>query len=122
MYLLIFDQPMHLSHSQALNSGLTQRSHSLSTFNNRSQDLIRRMEHTEEVLPNNVEGILTGYSIPELSSTLGQLLIESPDSIAFNVERKYLMLWEAQYRKMEPYSMGPNFHVDTNEHNLPAVW
>ena len=65
------------------------------------------MKYTEEGLQNNIKGNLRGYSIQEVSSTLEQLLT------AFNIEIKYPMLWEAEYRGMEPYAMELNFYVDT---------
>ena len=111
--MLTFDQFMHFSHSQVPRSGPKQRSHSLSAYIDRSQDLIERMKYTEEGLQNNVKGNLRGHSVQELSSTLEQLLTELPDSIAFNVEIKYPMLWEAEDREMEPYAMELNFYVDT---------
>ncbi len=113
LHMLTFDQFMHFSHSQVPKSGPKQRSHSLSAYNDRSQDLIERMQYTEEGLQNNIKGNLRGYSIQEVSSTLEQLLTELPDSIAFNVEIKYPMLWEAEDRGMEPYAMELNFYVDT---------
>ena len=113
LHMLTFDQFMQFSHSQVPKSGPKQRSHSLSAYNDRSQDLIERMKYTEEGLQNNIKGNLRGYSIQEVSSTLEQLLTELPDSIAFNVEIKYPMLWEAEDRGMEPYAMELNFYVDT---------
>ena len=111
--MLTFDQFMHFSHSQAPKRGPKHRSHSLSAPIDRSEDFIERMKYTEEGLGNNVKGNLRGHSIQELSSTLEQLLTELPNSIAFNVEIKYPMLWEAEDRKMEPYAMELNFYVDT---------
>ncbi len=113
LHMLTFDQFMHFSHSHVPKSGPTQRSHSISAYNDRSQDLIERMKYTEEGLQNNIKGNLRGYSIQEISSTLEQLLTELPNSIAFNVEIKYPMLWEAEDRGMEPYAMELNFYVDT---------
>ena len=103
--MLTCDQFMHFSHSQVPKSGPKQRFHSLSASIDRSQDFIERMKYTEEGLGNNVKGNLRGHSIQELSSILEQLLAELPDSIAFNVEIKYSMLWEAEDRNMEPYAM-----------------
>ena len=113
LHMLTFDQFMHFSHSQVPKSGSTQRSHSLSAYNDRSQDLIERMQYTEEGLQNNIKGNLRGCSVQEVSSTLEQLLVELPESIAFNVEIKYPMLWEAEDRGMDPYAMELNFYVDT---------
>ena len=113
LHMLTFDQFMHFSHSQVPKSGPKQRARSLSAYNDRSQELIERMKYTEEGLQNNIKGNLRGHSIQEVSSTLEQLLTELPDSIAFNIEIKYPMLWEAEDRGMEPYAMELNFYVDT---------
>ena len=113
LHMLTFDQFMHFSHSQVPKSGPKQRSHSLSVYNDRSQDLIERMKYTEEGLQNNIKGNLRGHSIQEISSTLEQLLTTLPDSIAFNIEIKYPMLWEAEDLGMEPYAIELNFYVDT---------
>ena len=113
LHMLTYDQFMHFSNSQAPKSGPKQRSHSLSAYNDRSQELIERMKYTEEGLQNNIKGNLRGYSVQEHSTTLEQLLTQLPYSIAFNVEIKYPMLWEAEDRGMEPYAMELNFFVDT---------
>ena len=113
LHMLTFDQLMHISNSQAPKSGPKQRSHSLGAYNNQSQELIERMKYTEEGLQNNIKGNLRGYSVQEHSSTLEQLLTKLPYSIAFNVEIKYPMLWEAEDRGMEQYATELNFYVDT---------
>ena len=134
LHTLTMDQFMHLSRSQSPRSDLCSsaearylernkvhgrprpkpRSHSVNTYDDyRSQDMIERMRYTEEGLQNNIKGNLRGHSIQEPSSTLEQLLTELPDSLAFNLEIKYPMLWEAEDRGMEPYAMELNFFVDT---------
>ena len=134
LHTLTFDQFMHLSRSQAPRSDLLSsaeirylernkingdrrprpRSQSVNTYDEcRSQDLAERMRYTEEGMQNNIKGNLRGHSIQEPSSTLEQLLTELPESIAFNLEIKHPMLWEAQDRGMELYAMELNFFVDT---------
>ena len=134
LHTMTFNQFMHLSRSQAPRSDLLSsaearylernkvdgglgpkpRSHSVNTYDEyRSQDLVERMRYTEEGLQNNIKGNLRGHSIQEPSSTLEQLLTELPESIAFNLEIKYPMLWEAQDRSMELYAFELNFFVDT---------
>ena len=134
LHTLTLKQFMHLSRSQAPRSDLLSsaearylernkanggllprpRSHSVNTYDDyRSQDLVKRMRYTEEGMQNNIKGNLRGHSIQEPSSTLEQLLTELPESIAFNLEIKYPMLWEAEDRGMELYAMELNFFVDT---------
>ena len=132
LHTLTFDQFTHLSRSQAPRSDLLSsaearyldkveggirprpRSHSVNTYDDyRSQDLIERMRFTEEGLQNKIKGNLRGCSIQEPSSTLEQLLTQLPESLAFNLEIKHPMLWEAQDRNMELYALELNFFVDT---------
>ncbi|CAF9920731.1 Glycerophosphocholine phosphodiesterase [Imshaugia aleurites] len=134
LHTLTIDQFMHLSRSQAprsdllssaevryleknkVNGGLRPkpRSHSVNTYDDyRSQDLVERMRYTEEGMHNNIKGNLRGHSIQEPSSTLEQLLTELPEFIAFNLEIKHPMLWEAEDRGMELCAMEINFFVDT---------
>ena len=134
LHTLTFDQFMHLSRCQAPRGDLLssaevrylernkvgknlrpkRRSHSVNTYDDyRSQDLLERMRFTEEGMQNNIKGNLRGHAIQEPSSTLEQLLTQLPESIAFNLEIKYPMLWEAQDRGMELYAMELNFFVDT---------
>ena len=134
LHTLTFDQFMHLSRLQAprgdllsaaeiryleknkVNGGLRpkRRSHSVNTYDDyRSQDLVERMRYTEEGMHNDIKGNLRGHSIQEPSSALEQLLTELPESINFNLEIKYPMLWEAEDRGMELYAMELNFFVET---------
>ena len=131
---LTADQFMHLSRSQAPNSsvvdaaetryrdrtkaeiesGRRPRAHSVNTFDDyRMQDLMKRMQYTEEGIHNNIKGNLRGHSIQEPSSTLEQLLTQLPESLAFNLEIKYPMLWEAEDRGMDFFAIELNFFVDT---------
>lgn len=134
LHTLTLDQFMHLRRSQAprtdllgsaearypeknkFNGGVRPkpRSHSVNTYDDyRTRDLVERMRYTEEGMHNNIKGNLRGLSIQEPSSTLEQLLTQLPESIAFNLEIKYPMLWEAEDRGMELYAMELNFFVDT---------
>ena len=134
LHTLTFDQFMHLSRSQAPRNGLVSsaearylekinikgglhtklRSHSVNTYDDyRSQDIIERMRYTEEGMHNNIKGNLRGHSIQEPSSTLEQLLTELPQPVAFNLEIKHPMLWEAEDRGMEYCAMELNIFVDT---------
>ena len=74
---------------------------------------MERMQYTMEGMHNNIKGNLRGHSIQEPSSTLEQLLTELPESLAFNLEIKYPMLWEAEDRGMDFHAMELNFFVDT---------
>lgn len=134
LHELTFDQFKQFSRLQAprsnlLNSGeqkylrmsdpdgklrLKPRSHSVTKHDNyRSQDLLDRIRYTEEGLRGNFKGNLRGCSIQEPSTILEQLLIDLPKSVAFDLEIKYPMLWEAEDRNMEFIAIELNFYVDT---------
>ncbi|MCJ1426861.1 Glycerophosphocholine phosphodiesterase [Sticta canariensis] len=130
---LTFDQFEHLSRSQAPRSNLLSsgeqrylernnpdklrpkaRSHSDNKYDDyRSQDLLERIRYTEAGLHGNFKGNLRGCSIQEPSTILEQLLTKLPESVAFDLEIKYPMLWEAEDRNMEFFAIELNFYVDT---------
>lgn len=131
---LTFDQFEHFSRSQAPRGDLLSsaewryletsngdgellpkpRSHSVNKYDDyRSQDLLERIKYTEEGLRGNFKGNLRGCSIQEPSTILEQLLTDIPESVAFDLEIKFPMLWEAEDRNMEFFAMELNFYVDT---------
>lgn len=131
---LTLDQFEHFSRSQAPRSNLHSsgeqryldrsnpeeklrtkpRSHSDNKYDEyRSQDLLERIRYTEEGRRGSVRGNLRGCSIQEPSTILEQLLTELPESVAFDLEIKYPMLWEAEDRNMEFIAIELNFYVDT---------
>ncbi|KAI9795247.1 MAG: Glycerophosphocholine phosphodiesterase [Candelina submexicana] len=134
LYGLTLDQFQHLSRSQAPRSDLLSlgeqrhlersnpngkprskpRSQSVNEYDDyRSQDLLERIRYTEEGLRGNFRGNLRGCSIQEPSTILEQLLTDLPSSVAFDLEIKYPMLWEAQDRNMEFSAIELNFYIDT---------
>ncbi|KAM0795425.1 hypothetical protein BDR22DRAFT_976890 [Usnea florida] len=70
------------------------------------------MSHTEEGMRNNIKGNLRGHWIQQPSSTLEQFLPELPGFIAFNLEIKHPMLWEAEDRGMGLCAIELNSFVD----------
>ncbi|KAI4132824.1 MAG: hypothetical protein LQ338_000528 [Usnochroma carphineum] len=73
----------------------------------------RRMRYTEEGIRNDIKGNLRGFSIQEPSTTLEELFTKVPESVAFNLEMKYPMLWEAEDRDMDFFAIELNLFVDT---------
>ena len=129
---LSFDQFMYLSRMQSpwniareiVGHGTSQgnvtnraprhRSHSLGEHDeHRINDIVQRMQLTEEGMEGNIKGNIRGFSIQEPATNLEQLLIELPENLPFNLEIKYPMLWEAEDRGIEPYAYEINFFVDT---------
>ena len=89
------------------------RSHSLGNYDeSRSEDLAQRMKYTESAMEGAYKGNLRGQSIQGVFPTLEDLFTKLPESIAFNVEMKYPMLWEAEDRNMETYGPELNTYVD----------
>ncbi|KAL9010794.1 MAG: hypothetical protein Q9173_004300 [Seirophora scorigena] len=125
LHTLTRDQFMHLSKLQSFKEArLTDdngegwrprpRSMSESRHGDGHDERIRqRMRYTEEGIRNEVKGNLRGVSIQEPSTTLEELLTKLPESIAFNLEMKYPMLWEAEDRSMDFFAVELNLFVDT---------
>lgn len=134
LHELTYDQFRHLSRSQASRGSLLSlgeqrylkmsdperklrfrpRSHSVNEYDDhRSQDLLERIQYTEEGLRGNFTGNLRGCSIQEPSTILEQLLTELPESVPFDLEIKYPMLWEAEDRNMGLFAIELNFYIDT---------
>lgn len=90
------------------------RRHSLNEYDDiRGQDLLDRIKNTDEGLRGNFKGNIRGLSIQEPSMTLYELLTSIPEHIAFDLEIKYPMLWEAEDRNMSYNIIELNTYVDT---------
>ncbi|KAL8958301.1 MAG: hypothetical protein Q9193_004615, partial [Seirophora villosa] len=125
LHTLTRDQFMHLSKLQSFKEtrlgnvdGKGWRLRSRSTSESRHGDghagrIRQRMRYTEEGIRNEVKGNLRGVSIQEPSTTLEELLTKLPESMAFNLEMKYPMLWEAEDRSMDFFAVELNLFVDT---------
>ena len=79
----------------------------------RGQDLLKRIKFTEEGLRGNFKGNVRGCSVQEPSTILEQLLNIIPELVAFDLEIKYPMLWEAEDRNMEFFAIELNFYEYT---------
>ncbi|KAL8816265.1 MAG: hypothetical protein Q9223_004698 [Gallowayella weberi] len=122
LHSLTCDQFMHLNKLQSSNGaaklGNSLRQKSRSQSENRVGDreieqLRQRMRYTEEGLRNEVKGNLRGFSIHEPAAKLEELLTRLPEAVAFNLEMKYPMLWEAEDRNMDYFAVELNLFVDT---------
>ncbi|KAI4093489.1 MAG: hypothetical protein LQ344_002902 [Seirophora lacunosa] len=125
LHTLTLDQFMHLSKLQSVKEtrstddngeGWRPRPRSMSESRHgdgHDERIRQRMRYTEEGIRNEVKGNLRGVSIQEPSTTLEELLTELPESMAFNLEMKYPMLWEAEDRSMDFFAVELNLFVDT---------
>ncbi|KAK3197467.1 hypothetical protein GRF29_216g334439 [Pseudopithomyces chartarum] len=75
--------------------------------------LFERMEHTFEYKLTGLKGNTRSSSIHDPFITLSQLLESSPQSVHFDIELKYPMLFEMDDWKMCPYHMDLNLFTDT---------
>ena len=133
LYTLRLNQFQHLSEAQTSKGDLSSmaearylerigataglpgrpRSQSLSAYDeSRRMDLAERMKHTESAMQGDHKGNLRGDSIQGVFPTFEDLFTSLPESIAFNVEMKYPMLWEAEDRNMDLYAPEINKYVD----------
>ncbi|KAL9055163.1 MAG: hypothetical protein Q9162_003741 [Coniocarpon cinnabarinum] len=90
------------------------RSRSLNRFDDaRMDDLVERLSKTDYGPTKAVKGNRRGFAIQEPLATLEQLLRDLPQDVAFDLEMKYPMLWEAENQGFEPWAIEVNFFVDT---------
>ncbi|KAL9084862.1 MAG: hypothetical protein Q9159_004983 [Coniocarpon cinnabarinum] len=101
--------------SDNMNSGAQKpRSRSLNAYDNaRMEDLVERLRKTNYGPTKAVKGNRRGFAIQEPLATLEQLLKDLPQDVAFDLEMKYPMLWEAENQGSEPWAIEVNFFVDT---------
>ena len=89
------------------------RSYSQTDYDDsRRRDLDERMRYTESAMNGDHKGNLRGDSIQGVFPKFEQLFTDLPESIAFNVEMKYPMLWEAEDRNMDIYAPEINTYID----------
>lgn len=78
---------MHISNSQSRRDPARQRSYSLDPNNtHRPVQLLEQLEHTFEFKQNGFKGNTRGNYIHEPFITLADLLSQTPDSMALNIE------------------------------------
>ncbi|KAL9033885.1 MAG: hypothetical protein Q9180_005711, partial [Flavoplaca navasiana] len=99
--------------------GTKQRSHSMdSQAQEKAKELIERMKHTFEYKLNehrgfdSYKGNIRGEYIQASFATLEDLFTKLPESIRFDVEIKYPMLFEAHDWGMETFAVEVNHLVD----------
>ncbi|KAL8972076.1 MAG: hypothetical protein Q9197_002952 [Variospora fuerteventurae] len=96
-----------------------QRSYSLDTHEQaKARELIERMQHTFEYKLNEHKGFdsykgnIRSKYIQASFATLEELFTKLPESIRFDIEIKYPMLFEAHDWKMETFAVEVNHLVD----------
>jgi glycerophosphodiester phosphodiesterase len=79
----------------------------------RQQELTERMRHTRDFKKKGFKGNNRGFSIQSSFTTLEKMFNEIPETVGFNVEMKYPMLYESEEEEMDQYAVELNSFVDT---------
>ena len=75
--------------------------------------LSERMKHTRDFKIKGFKGNSRGHSIKAPFTTLEEMFKQVPDSVGFNIEMKYPMLFESEEHEMDTYAVELNSFVDT---------
>lgn len=76
-------------------------------------DMSERMKHTRDFKKQGFKGNSRGNFIQAPFTTLEELLRKLPESIGFNMEMKYPMLFESEEHEMDTYAVELNSFVDS---------
>jgi glycerophosphodiester phosphodiesterase len=71
------------------------------------------MKHTRDFKAQGFKANTYGTVIQQPFTTLEEMFLKLPDSIGFNIEMKYPMLWETEEQEMDTYAVELNSFVDT---------
>ncbi|KAI9882398.1 MAG: hypothetical protein M1823_005855 [Watsoniomyces obsoletus] len=91
-----------------------QRSYSASSTNLEvAGEMRERMKHTRAMKEKGFKGNSRGDFIQAPFTTLEEMFKKLPESIGFNIEMKYPMLFESEAQGMDTYAVEPNTFVDS---------
>lgn len=79
----------------------------------RATDMNERMKHTRDFKQKGFKGNSRGRFIQEPFTTLEEMFKKLPESVGFNIEMKYPMLFESEEQEMDTYAVELNSFVDT---------
>ena len=96
----------------------TRKARSMSLGDNRkddpsAQDLSERLKHTRTYKKKGFQANSRGSYIQAPFTTLEEMFRKLPESIGFNIEMKYPMLFESEEQEMDTYAVELNSFVDT---------
>jgi glycerophosphodiester phosphodiesterase len=92
------------------------RAQSVGSFDDKERvniDMNDRMKHTRDYKKKGFKGNLRNHSIQESFTTLEEMFRKLPESVGFNIEMKYPMLFESEEQEMDTYAVELNSFVDT---------
>lgn len=72
-----------------------------------------RMKHTRDVKAKGWKANMYGNVIKQPFTTLTEMFAKLPETIGFNIEMKYPMLFESEEQDMDTYAVELNSFVDT---------
>ncbi|KAL9124984.1 MAG: hypothetical protein Q9217_005753 [Psora testacea] len=103
--------------SRAINGNITEprkhRSMSVGDVSKDESDMSERMKHTRDFKQKGFKGNSRGDFIQAPFTTLEEMFKTLPQSIGFNIEMKYPMLYESEEQEMDTYAVELNSFVDT---------
>lgn len=76
-------------------------------------DLAERMKHTRDYKARGFKANSRGHVVQAPFTTLEEMLLKLDESISFNIEMKYPMLYESEEHEMDTYAVELNSFVDT---------
>ncbi|MCJ1473296.1 Glycerophosphocholine phosphodiesterase [Lambiella insularis] len=76
-------------------------------------DMSERMKHTKDFKMKGFKANSRGNFIQAPFTTLEEMFKELPETIGFNIEMKYPMLYESEEQEMDTYAVELNSFVDT---------
>jgi glycerophosphodiester phosphodiesterase len=76
-------------------------------------DMVDRMKHTRDFKSKGYKANTYGSFIQAPFTTLEEMFHKLPESIGFNIEMKYPMLFESEAHEMDTYAVELNSFVDT---------
>ena len=78
-----------------------------------TSSLSEHMKHTRDFKQKGFKGNTRGHSIKAPFTTLEEMFKRLPESVGFNIEMKYPMLFESEEQEMDTYAVELNSFVDT---------
>ncbi|QIW99683.1 hypothetical protein AMS68_005201 [Peltaster fructicola] len=94
-------------------NGRVQRSYSLGGSNeSHVPELKERMKHTRALKEKGFKANSRGDSIQSPFATLEEMFHKLPESVGFNIEMKYPMLFETEQHEIDTYAVELNTFVD----------
>ncbi|KAL9085047.1 MAG: hypothetical protein Q9165_007788 [Trypethelium subeluteriae] len=106
----------NFSNADAFGPGMYKRRQSYSAGMSEEKyttGLSERMKHTRDFKIKGFKGNSRGHSIKAPFTTLEEMFKQLPESVGFNIEMKYPMLFESEQQEMDNYAVELNSFVDT---------